>query len=56
MVRLMAQGHRNDEIADILCISKRTLSNHITNIYAKLNVETRAEVIGYAIRQGLVRL
>jgi DNA-binding NarL/FixJ family response regulator len=56
VLRLMAQGKRNQEIAEALCISDRTVGNHITGIYKKLGLYDRAQVIVYAIRRGVVRV
>lgn len=53
---LMAVGHKNEEIATELVISEQTVKNHITNIFRKLNVETRVEAVLYAISAELVSL
>jgi DNA-binding CsgD family transcriptional regulator len=49
VARLAAQGRRNSEIARDLHISIRTVETHLTNIYAKLGVRSRAE-LGHLIR------
>jgi DNA-binding CsgD family transcriptional regulator len=54
VVRLIVAGHRDQEIADILFLSRRTVQTHVTHIFAKLGANTRAEVAAYAIRNGLV--
>ncbi|MGH2519627.1 MAG: response regulator [Chloroflexota bacterium] len=56
VLRLMAQGHRNKEIANDLCLSERTVGNHITSIYNKLSIYDRAQAIIYAIKKGIVRV
>lgn len=56
VLRLMAEGRRNREIAEQLCISERTVGNHITNIYNKLCIYDRAQAIVYAIKKGIVRV
>jgi len=56
VLRLMATGKRNREIATELCISERTVGNHITSIYNKLCVYDRAQAIVYAIKKGVVRV
>lgn len=53
---LIANGLENDEIADKLCLSKNTIQNHVSTIYNKINVPTRAKAIIYAINCGLVKL
>ncbi|MDE3077920.1 MAG: response regulator transcription factor, partial [Chloroflexota bacterium] len=43
-------------IAEELCISDRTVGNHITSIYSKLGIYDRAQAIVYAIKKGIVRV
>jgi DNA-binding NarL/FixJ family response regulator len=50
----IGRGRRNREIADALFISEKTVKNHISNIFAKLEVNCRAEAALLAARQGLV--
>ena len=54
VLRLIAGGLRNREIADSLSISERTVRNHISNIFAKLRVADRSQAIVRALRSGLV--
>ena len=56
VLRLMADGKRNREIAHDLAISERTVGNHITNIYNKLGIYDRAQAVVYAIKKGIVRI
>ncbi len=51
---LVARGFTNDEIADKLTISKRTVNVHINNILGKLHLVNRAQVVLYALRNGLI--
>jgi DNA-binding CsgD family transcriptional regulator len=44
IVSYVVHGFPNREIADRLCISERTVSTHLVNIYDKLNVHSRAEL------------
>lgn len=53
VLRLIAAGQSNAEIAEALSISPRTASTHSAHILAKLGLATRAELIAYAHRQGL---
>lgn len=53
VLQRMALGDSNKEIADRLVISGKTVSNHITNIFSKLQVATRAEAIQRARQAGL---
>jgi DNA-binding NarL/FixJ family response regulator len=56
VLRLMAEGKRNREIAKELSISERTVGNHITNIYNKLGIYDRAQAVVYAVKKGIVRV
>jgi DNA-binding NarL/FixJ family response regulator len=53
VLRLIARGARNREIAEQLVISDKTLGNHISNIFSKLQVADRAEAIVRARKAGL---
>ena len=53
VIRLVAQGKTNREIATNLVISERTVINHLSHIFAKTGVENRAGATAYAIRHGL---
>jgi DNA-binding CsgD family transcriptional regulator len=53
ILRLVAQGLTNKECAAALVLSERTVGRHITNIYAKIGVRSKAEATAYAIRQNL---
>jgi predicted ATPase/DNA-binding CsgD family transcriptional regulator len=53
VVRLIADGRSNQEIADALFISHRTATTHVRNILTKLNLDSRTAVAAWAIRQGL---
>jgi pimeloyl-ACP methyl ester carboxylesterase/DNA-binding CsgD family transcriptional regulator len=54
VLRLVAEGLRNRDIADELVISRATVGRHVANIYAKLGVSSRAAATTYALRSGLV--
>lgn len=54
VLRLVATGHSNDEIAASLTISVHTVKSHIRNILAKLHVSQRQEAARYAQREGLI--
>jgi len=54
VLTLLARGQSNAEIAERLGISDGTVRNHVTNIYAKLGVHTRAEAVAWAWQNGLV--
>jgi DNA-binding NarL/FixJ family response regulator len=54
VLRLIALGHTNSEIAGLLTVSLRTVESHRANILAKLGVRTRAELVRHAVDAGLV--
>jgi two-component system response regulator NreC len=54
--RLLALGHTNAEIADILIVSVRTVENYRAQLFRKLGVHSRAELVRAALRTGLVDL
>jgi pimeloyl-ACP methyl ester carboxylesterase/DNA-binding CsgD family transcriptional regulator len=53
VLRLIANGRTNSEIAMELVLSIRTVARHITNIYGKIGARGRADATAYAIRRGL---
>ncbi|MBV9711967.1 MAG: response regulator transcription factor, partial [Ktedonobacteraceae bacterium] len=54
VLRLLARGMRNKEIAARLYVSERTVNFHLANIYQKLNVSGRTEALSKALEQGLI--
>jgi NarL family two-component system response regulator LiaR len=54
MLKLIARGMIAKEIARTLAISEKTVRNHISNIYRKLNIYDRSQVVIYAMKKGLV--
>ena len=54
VLRLLALGHTNQEIAKQLFISVRTAETHRAHIMQKLRLTTRAELVRYAIDTGLL--
>jgi two-component system, NarL family, response regulator NreC len=55
VLRLIALGHTNVEIARQLGVSARTVETHRANIHTKLGMRTRAELVRYALRCGLLQ-
>ena len=53
VLRLIAQGRSNREIAAALYLSPRTAERHVANIYLKLGAHSKAEAAAYALRHGL---
>lgn len=54
VVKLIAEGHTSEEIAEMLVISKKTVDRHRANLLEKLGMRNRVELTRYAIRRGLV--
>ncbi len=54
IVALIAQGYTNQRIADVLCISHRTVETHRTRITSKLGLKNRAQLVRYAIENDLI--
>lgn len=55
VLALLAEGASNEEIAAALVISPKTVERHRENIMRKLNLHSRAELVRYAIRKGIIR-
>jgi DNA-binding NarL/FixJ family response regulator len=53
VLRLIAQGFSNQEIAQELTISEKTVKSHVSNILGKLNVDDRTQAAIYALKKGL---
>ena len=54
ILKLVAEGHTNNQIAERLFISPKTVDTHRTHIMDKLNLHSRAELVKYAMRRGLL--
>ena len=54
ILKLVAEAHTNEEIAEMLFISKKTVERHRANILEKLGMRDRVELTRYAIRRGLI--
>jgi DNA-binding NarL/FixJ family response regulator len=56
ILRMLATGMANKQIAYKLKISEKTVRNHVSNMYEKLDIYDRAQAVLYAVRKGLVEI
>ena len=54
ILRYVAEGRRNKQIAVELDVSEQTIKNHVTSILRKLNANARTEAVAIAMRQGII--
>lgn len=54
LLRLLVEGHHYKTAADVMGISVNTVSFHLRNVYAKLQVHSKSEAVARALRDGLV--
>lgn len=54
VLALIARGHTNKQIAELLCVSEKTARNHVSNILEKLGLSRRSEAAVYAVEHRLV--
>ena len=56
VLKLIAEGNTNQDIAELLCLSRKTVETHRSNIMDKLGLHKVTDLVRYAIREGLVGL
>lgn len=54
VIRLIAQGLSNKEISEQLRLSDKTVKNHVSHIFSKLNISARSQAAVHAVRAGLI--
>jgi DNA-binding NarL/FixJ family response regulator len=54
ILKLIAEGYKNKEVADHLCISLKTVEKHRANLMKKLDLHNAAELTAFAMEKGLV--
>jgi DNA-binding NarL/FixJ family response regulator len=56
ILQLIAEGYTNKQIAEVLCISVKTVQSHRNNLMIKLNLHDRGELIKYAIQKKIIEI
>jgi DNA-binding NarL/FixJ family response regulator len=56
VLKLLAEGHTTQQIADMLIVTPKTVEGHKTSLMAKLDIHNRTELVKYAIRKGIITL
>ena len=56
VLKLIAEGHSTQEIADILVITPKTVEGHKTNLMTKLGIHNRIDLVKYALRKGIITI
>ena len=56
VLKLVAEGHTTQEIANILVITPKTVEGHKTSLMAKLGIHNRVELVKYALRKGIISI
>ena len=56
VLKLVAEGHSNKEVADLLGISVKTAMTHREHVMEKLALHSRTELIRFALKQGIIRV
>lgn len=54
ILKLIAEGYKNKEIADLLCISAKTVEKHRSNLMSKLNLHNTSALTAFAMEKGLI--
>ena len=56
VLKLIRDGHRNKQIADVLCIAETTVNFHVKNLVDKLNANDRTHAVTLAVRRGMLSM
>jgi DNA-binding CsgD family transcriptional regulator len=54
ILSLMVQGKTTPEVAELLCLSRHTIVTHLKNVYLKLDVHTRHELVAKVLKEKLL--
>ena len=54
VLKLAAEGHTTQKIAEMLVVTPKTVEGHKTNLMAKLGIHNRTELVKYAVRRGII--
>ena len=56
VLKLVAEGHTTQEIADMLVVSPKTVEGHKTRLMSKLDIHNRIDLVKYALRKGIINI
>jgi two-component system response regulator NreC len=56
ILKLLAEGYSNQEIAEMLVITPKTVEGHKTNLMSKLGIHNRVDLVKYALRKGIITI
>jgi len=56
ILKLLAEGYSNQEIAEMLVITPKTVEGHKTNLMSKLGIHNRIDLVKYALRKGIISI
>ncbi len=56
VLKALARGESNKQIADTLIVSEKTVKAHVSNILGKLNLQSWTQAVLYALRHGIVSI
>ncbi len=56
VLKLIRDGHRNKQIADVLCIAETTVNFHVKNLVDKLSANDRTHAVTLAVRRGILSM
>ena len=56
ILKLLAEGYSNQEIAEMLVVTPKTVEGHKTNLMSKLGIHNRVDLVKYALRKGIISI
>jgi two-component system response regulator NreC len=56
VLKLLTEGYKTQEIADMLVITPKTVEGHKTSLMAKLDIHNKIDLVKYALRKGIISI